>query len=114
MIIEKISGQPLNKFMEEKIIKPAKLSDTYLYHIFMPTIPENHVYGFQTVNGKTSLNDLWHVDGVYGDGNMYSSVEDLFKWEQLLYTNKIVKQTTFTKALQPAPLSDGSRAVRRS
>ena len=108
MIIEKISGQPLNKFMEEKIIKPAKLSDTYLYHIFMPTIPENHVYGFQTVNGKTSLNDLWHVDGVYGDGNMYSSVEDLFKWEQLLYTNKIVKQTTFTKALQPAPLSDGS------
>ena len=107
MIIEKISGKYLATFLQEKIIEPAGLKNTYLYHIFMPSTPENHVYGFTTENGENKMNDLFHIDGVYGDGNMYASATDLFKWDQILYTEKIIKQQTFQTALQPAQLSDG-------
>ena len=106
-IIERVSGQNIADFFKTKIAMPAGLKNTYVYQILMPVVPENHVYGFSTVNGENKLNDLFHIDGVTGDGNIYSSVEDLYKWEQLLYTGKIIKKTTFAEALKPVQLSSG-------
>ena len=39
---------------------------------------------------------------------MYSSAEDLFKWEQALYTEKLVKQSTLQQAFKPAHLNNDS------
>ena len=107
-IIERISKQSLQIFIREQIVVPLKLSDTYVYHILLPEVPANHVYGFSSVNGEHKLNDLINVDGVTGDGNIYSSVEDLYKWEQSLYTEKLVKKTTLEQAFKPVKLNDGS------
>ena len=38
---------------------------------------------------------------------MYSSVEDLLKWEQALYTEKLVKASTLQAAFTPAKLNNG-------
>jgi len=107
-IIERITKQPLNVFLKNGIATPLGLNDTYVYHLQMPEVPANHVYGFSEINGEKKLNDLINVDGVTGDGNIYSSVEDLYKWEQSLYESKLVKQETLKKALEPVKLNDGS------
>ena len=107
-IIERISKQPIDVFVKKNILDVLKLKDTYVYHILMPTIPSNHVYGFEETGEKRKLNDLTPFDGVVGDGNIYSSVEDLYKWEQSLYTEKLVKAATFTQALEPVKLKDGT------
>ena len=78
-IIERITKQPLNIFFKNNIATPLGLNDTYVYHLLLPVVPTNHVYGFSEVNGVRKLNDLINVDGVTGDGNIYSSVEDLYK-----------------------------------
>ncbi len=59
---------------------------------------------------RQKLNDLNYFDGVTGDGNMYSSAEDLFKWEQALYTEKLVKQSTLQQAFKPVHLNNDSTA----
>ena len=85
-----------------------KLKDTYVYHVLLPSVPVNHVYGFEETGEKKKLNDLTPFDGVVGDGNIYSSVEDLYKWEQSLYTEKLVKKQTFAEAITPVKLKDGT------
>lgn len=107
-LIERVAKQPLSEFINKQIVQPLGLKDTYVYHVLMPSVPANHVYGFSETNGKRNLNDLINVDGVTGDGNIYSSVEDLFKWEQSLYTEKLVKKTTIAQAFEPVKLKDGT------
>jgi N-acyl-D-aspartate/D-glutamate deacylase/CubicO group peptidase (beta-lactamase class C family) len=106
-IIERISKQPLSEFINKQIVQPLGLQDTYVYNVLMPVIPANHVYGFSETNGKRKLNDLTDVDGVTGDGNIYSSVEDLYKWDQSLYTEKLVKKATLARASTPVKLKTG-------
>lgn len=107
-VIERISKMPMTEFLQKNIITPLGLKDTYMYHVLMPIIPHNHVYGFEELGEKRKLNDLTSFDGVTGDGNIYSTVEDLYIWEQSLYTEKLVKKATLDEAFQPVKLKDGT------
>lgn len=107
-IIERISQQPLPVFIKQFITNPLGLKDTYVYHVLMPLVPANHVIGFEETGEKRVLNDLTPFDGVTGDGNIYSSVEDLYTWEQSLSTEKLVKKETMAQALEPVKLKDGT------
>ena len=53
------------------------------------------------------LDDLTVFDGVVGDGNVYSTAEDLYLWDQALYTEKLVKKATFQEAITPGKLNNG-------
>ena len=37
----------------------------------------------------------------YAAGSLYSTVEDLYKWDQALYTEKLVKKTALEKIYKP-------------
>lgn len=107
-IIERLSKEPIDVFMQKNIFDPLRLKNTYVYHVLMPKIPSNHVFGFSETGEKRVLNDLTPFDGVVGDGNIYSSVEDLYTWEQSLTTEKLVKQETLSQAFTPVKLKDGT------
>ena len=107
-IIERASKKSLKDFVADYITTPLGMKDTYVYTDLMPSVPQNHVYGFSEVDGKKKLNDLTNMDGVAGDGNLYSSAEDLFKWDQGLYTEKLVKRSTLQQAFAPVRLNNDS------
>jgi CubicO group peptidase (beta-lactamase class C family) len=106
-ILEKISGTTADKFFQQHIASPLKLKNTYVYQIQLKSSPPSRVFGLQFENQKPILNDLMRVDGIVGDGNVYSSVEDLYKWDQALYTDKLVKKATFQEAITPGKLNNG-------
>jgi N-acyl-D-aspartate/D-glutamate deacylase len=106
-IIEKVSGTTADKFFQQTIAGPLKLNNTYVYHLKLKSFPTSRVYGLQFEGGKPVLNDLIRFDGIVGDGNVYSSVEDLYKWDQALYTEKLVKKSTFAEAITPGKLNNG-------
>jgi N-acyl-D-aspartate/D-glutamate deacylase/CubicO group peptidase (beta-lactamase class C family) len=107
-VITNVSGMPVETFFEQNIVRPLKLKNTYIYYHKSLTKPWNRVYGFQRENGKNKPNDLIRIDGVIGDGNVYSSAEDLLTWDQALYTEKLVKATTLREAFTPARLNSGA------
>jgi N-acyl-D-amino-acid deacylase len=107
-IIEKAAKKPIQDFFREKITTPLGLKNTYAFHLKMGIKPKNRVFGFQRENGKNQLNDLMRYDGVIGDGNIYSSAEDLLKWEQALYTDKLLKIKTLQEAFTPVKLNNGT------
>lgn len=106
-LVEKISGKPFAQFFAERIAQPLRLQHTFVYHFKGPQAPAQRVLGMRRENGKLLSDDLISMDGVIGDGNVYSSVEDLLKWEQALYSEKLVKKSSLDEAFTPVKLNDG-------
>lgn len=106
-VVEKVSGMAPDAFFQKYIAVPLKMKDSYIYHLKMKSYPKSRVFGFHVENDKNILDDLVRVDGIVGDGNVYSSAEDLYKWDQALYTDKLVKRSTFTEAITPGKLLNG-------
>ena len=46
------------------------------------------------------------TSSVLGDGGIYSSVADLYQWDQALYTDKLVSRKTLKLAFTPGPATD--------
>ncbi|EJF10712.1 serine hydrolase [Pontibacter sp. BAB1700] len=97
-VVEKASGQPFAEFMREHIFEPLKMHDTYTFNHELVTqtgrVATGHIGG-----RRKRLPD--YQDTVLGDKGMYSTVEDLYKWDQALYTQKLVKRETLEEAFMP-------------
>jgi len=106
-VLERVSATTADKFFQQHIASPLKLRNTYVYQIQLKSYPPSRVFGLQFENQKPILNDLLRFDGIVGDGNVYSSAEDLYKWDQALYTEKLVKKSTFQEAITPGKLNNG-------
>ncbi len=106
-LIETVAGEPVDQFFKTNITTPLGLKNTYIYNLKLGEAPASRVFGFRYEGGKIVKNDLVRFDGIIGDGNIYSSAEDLLKWDQALYTEKLVKTSTFQEAITPAKLKDG-------
>ena len=107
-VVENLSGQKMADLLRRRIFAPLGMKDSYVYHLGMPA-PPNRVLGFRRQNGKRVPDDLTeNLDGVVGDGNVYASAEDLLKWDQALYTEKLIKPATRQEAFTPVRLNDGS------
>lgn len=97
-IVEKASGQPFAEFMREHIFEPLKMHNTYTFNHELVAQPGKVAAGH--IGGRRKrLPD--YQDTVLGDKGMYSTVEDLYKWDQALYTQKLVKRETLEEAFSP-------------
>lgn len=109
-VIQKAAGQRIEDFFSATISTPLKMKNSFIYYLNMPDVSavRERVIGMERVNGQFQSNDLIRLDGVVGDGNVYASAEDLLKWDQALYTNKLVSAATLQEAFNPVKLNDGS------
>jgi CubicO group peptidase (beta-lactamase class C family) len=98
-IVEKISGMPFHVFMEENIFKPLEMKSTFVFDPADKRMFEFETKGYSK-NRRLAKDDF--LSGVSGDKGIYSTIDDMFKWDQALYTEKIVKQSTLDEAFTPA------------
>jgi len=62
----------------------------------------NRAYGYSAEgDGAFKRTDQSLTSSVLGDGGIYSSVADLFKWDQSLYTSKLVSPEMLKLAFTP-------------
>ena len=65
-------------------------------------------YGYSPrAGGGYERTDQSLTSAVLGDGGIYSSVEDLARWDAALYAGKLLKRETQRAAFAPMRLSDG-------
>ena len=110
-VLETISGMPYATLLKSKITKPLKLENTYVQTVKMPNSPKNRVYGMKFKDGRWNAFDLTTLDEVVGDGNIYSTVYDLQKWDQALRDGKILKPTILQEAYTPAVVKEQPKMV---
>ncbi len=88
VIIEKITGETYEHVLKEKIFTPLKMINTgYDHH---KTILKNRASGYETFGSDFRNADYIDMSIPYAAGSMYSTVEDLYLWDQALYTEKLV------------------------
>ncbi|MBA3682669.1 MAG: serine hydrolase [Bacteroidetes bacterium] len=96
-IIEKASGKNYSDYMKENIFDPLGMKNSGLYP---PNgILKNSAIGYTETN--EGLIQAAYIDMTIpaGAGALYSTVEDLFLWDQALYSEKLVKKETIEKIM---------------
>ena len=93
-IIEKVSGMSYGEFLNENIFEPLEMRDT-AHHEDASAIIKNLASGY-TPGGSGGNEKAPYLDWSMktGNGSIYSTVEDLYKWDRSLYTEKILKKAT--------------------
>ena len=94
-IVEKVSGMSFSNFMVQNIFKPLEMNDTWVHSPENDTLYKNKTVGHTPKGG---IEKEVYADYVIGDKGIYSTVEDLFKWNQALYSEKILKKKTLEEA----------------
>jgi CubicO group peptidase (beta-lactamase class C family) len=103
IVVERVSGKRFGDFLEQEIFKPAGMSNTFLY--------DSH--GQKNERTAVGYGQFGQVDdadptAIPGDGGMYSTVDDMFKWDRALYTDKLVGQSALVEAFSPEKVEQGA------
>jgi CubicO group peptidase (beta-lactamase class C family) len=104
LIIEKVSKKTYREFLNDNIFIPLGMNHTYVYDETVTDIP-HRVNAYNVFWTKNEL-DMRHK--VIGAGDIYSTVDDLFLFDQALYSNKLVSRETFKTAYDTSGLLNGA------
>lgn len=100
-IIEKVTGHTYEKVLKDKILTPVKMFDSGVDH-YQTVLPER-ANGYFRKDGVVKNAASMDLSVVHAAGSMYSTVEDLYLWDQALYTDSLVsdefKELMFTAHL---------------
>ncbi len=106
LVVEKVSGMELSEFMSENIFKPLEMENTVAFDKTLASEIKNRAYGTVAAGQNYIIKDQSYSSAVLGDGGVYSSLEDLYKWDQALYSNALVSEKTLKEAYTaPRPLT---------
>lgn len=87
-IIEKVTGKSYEQVLQEKIFNPLNMKNTgYDHH---GTILKKRATGYEMKGSKPENSQYIDMSSPYAAGAMYSTVEDLFIWDQALYSEKLL------------------------
>ena len=104
-IIEKVTGMKYQDYIEQNLFKPAGMTNS-LYGSDRKII-KNRAYPYQTDDNNVVNADYMSMLLPYSAGALMSTVEDLYKWNRALLSDKFVKRETLEKAWTEYKLSDG-------
>jgi CubicO group peptidase (beta-lactamase class C family) len=103
LIVAKVSSQSLPEFLHQRIFAALKMDHTVTYVKGQNEIT-NRAYGHTREGNTWKQTDQSPTSATLGDGGIYSSLEDLAKWDEALRTNKLLSQEEMQLALTPVTL----------
>jgi len=95
MIIEKVTGLPYAEYLRTKFFEPLGMHHTYVFKM------EDSMTATQSYQANGALWQYDCLEGTYGDKNIYTTPEDLLKWDQALYTEQVINKATQELAFTP-------------
>jgi len=117
-IAEKVSGKDFVEQAEEWIFKPLGMKDTGIRTLEEKAAVANFAAGHlkDSLGNYVNANKFHSSDYTVwlgnrkGPGRVSSTAQDLMKWDQALYTQKLVKKETLDEAFSPTLLNDETRS----
>lgn len=88
VIIEKVSGKSYEQALQENILQPLNMQNTG-YDLHSPLI-SRRAAGYEKRPGGYVNAPYLDMSLPYAAGSMYSTVEDLYLWDQALYQDKLL------------------------
>lgn len=108
LVLERVSGLSFGEFLQQAIFAPLGMQGTLAYERDDIVVP-NRAYGYRKLeDGGFVTDDLHRLNWMMGAGGLYSSLVDLFRWDQSLYGEALASREQLARAFSPTALKDGS------
>ncbi len=98
-IIEKVTGKSFGEVLKERILVPVGMENSGAEDEEVPIAKK--ASGYLKFINKYMLDPYIYMPNAMGAGNMYSTVEDMYKWDRALYTNKILSAESKKEMFTP-------------
>jgi CubicO group peptidase (beta-lactamase class C family) len=98
-VIEKVSGLPYPKFLQENLFTPLGMMDTG--YDTASTILPMRAAGYTRRNNALMNDDFIDMSIPYAAGSLYSTTHDMLAWEKGLYGGKLLKPASLNKMMTP-------------
>jgi len=101
-IIEAVTGKSFQTVLKEKILVPLKMSKSGFLRNTDIVAGMVHYY-FKDSTGQIGNDDPYWIENFYTSAAMYSNAPDLYKFDQALFTGKLLKKETLNLMLTSYP-----------
>ena len=112
-IISRVSGMPYAEFMAKEIFEPLGMNDSAAFNLASKRCPlRSRVFGIRKRFGwfgRKVLCDLNYLDGVFGDGGIYASAEDIARWDTELRKGTLIPNDVYAEAYVSGRLNNGEK-----
>ena len=105
-IVAKVSGKSLADFLRATFFDPLGMRDTGIFVNATP--PPGIARGYSVSEGKTTPALDWDMSWAGGAGALYSTVGDLFRWNEALFGGKLMREESFKMMTTPVTLPPGA------
>jgi len=99
-LLERISGQTYEKFVRENIFKPLGMNDSGLMS-FVSILPRRASGYWPGSNGIENADRSFDTRIGFSAGSLYSTTEDLFRWEEALFGGRVLSPASLRKMTTP-------------
>jgi CubicO group peptidase (beta-lactamase class C family) len=98
-LLERITGQTYEDFVQENIFKPLGMNDSGMFS-FVTVIPRR-ASGYWPGNNGVENADRPDTRIGFSSGSLYSSTEDLLRWEEGLFGGRLLSPASLRKMTTP-------------
>jgi len=98
-VIEEVTGKTYETVLKENILGPLGMTNSGYEHNDIAY--ENYAKGYTNLLGEYMPARFLEMTIPYSAGALYSTVEDMFKWDQALYGNTILSDESKEKMFTP-------------
>ncbi|AUC13925.1 hypothetical protein BTO06_01595 [Tenacibaculum sp. SZ-18] len=108
-IIENVSGKSFEEFMQTELFDKLGMKNTRVWNLLSQekTFP-NKTWSFENILGDLVELKSGVLDGIAGDGGVFSSIDDFIIWNQFWYDNQLLSKITMQEAFKETILNDGT------
>ncbi len=106
LTVEKICGKPFGEFLNKNIFTPLEMNNTIAFEKNINEVT-NRAFGYTVKENKVQFTDQSITSAVLGDGGIYSSLSDLYKWDQSFYNEKLISKEYLDQSWTEGSSADG-------
>ena len=101
-IVAKVSGKPFGDYLRDTFFEPLGMKDTGIFVNANP--PPGTARGYSAGDGKITPALDWDMSWAGSAGALYSTVGDLFRWNEALFGGRVMNDASFKAATTPVEL----------
>lgn len=105
-IIEKVTGKSYGQYLKDTFFDPLGMTNTGVHASTLTLTNEAKGYGKEGSYVR-ALN--WDMSWAGGAGALYSTVEDLYRWNEAVFNGKVLNEKSLKAAFTPVVLNNGQK-----
>ena len=99
-VIEKLAGKSYEAFLKEAIFDPLEMKDTGYDHF--ATLLPGRASGYSIDGDGLKNSEYLDMAQPYAAGSLYSTVEDMARWDRALGDGKLISKESYAKMYTPS------------